>query len=644
MTSRSLHPEHNIRRSQLLTPFGVGSLFDINNQTVMIADSEYWEKKEFKEIHDPRLEQAMNTSGFVEPPISVDDSIGMGISGIRFPQWYLSPYTRRIQPIYEWRKMADKHGKVRLFDERPFDASSKLRDELVPLRFICVCSNGHVQDFPWVEWPHGGNICKHPDLELNNSHNSGSISDYSVHCKYCDKKKSLGIIFAKNAFSDYLNLIGVHCKGNYIWKNRVESDSCNQGLQVLLRSANNLYFPNISSSVNIPFDDYSLINAIKADEALNADYLVIIQNIKKITKGKLSGTIKDKLGKNLIVHSLLKDMVSVLQISYPNIDQSQVLNKIIDQIDSENSSHDENIDVMDYRREEFNILSGITPYDNSSDKLIKQTFNKKELLRDKLPESVRCITLIHELQVVNVLRSYSRLKPTDSDSMKEIIREEGENTDFSKEVSLRRTDGRYVGMRFHGEGIFITLDPVQVTEWMDRIKKSEISKRILRKVNNPDVFEDEKKYITPDYYLLHTLSHIILKELSVSSGYSATALKERLYFSNEIGQEMYGILIYTSSSDSEGTLGGLVKQGVPEKMKWILSAAIEKAKWCSFDPVCIDSEGQGSNSLNAGACHACALVSETSCEKQNQYLDRGVLIGGLDTPELGFFSNLLNSK
>ncbi|KZU67242.1 DUF1998 domain-containing protein [Lactiplantibacillus plantarum] len=642
MTNKSLHPERNIRRSQLLTPFGVGSLFDINNQTVMIADSEYWNKNEFKEIHDPRLEQAMNTSGFIEPPISVDDSTGVGISGIRFPQWYLSPYTRQIQPIYEWRKMADKNGKAGLFDERPFDASSKSRDELVPLRFICVCSNGHIQDFPWVEWPHNGKICKHPDLELNNTHNSGSILDYSVHCKNCGKRKSLGIIFNKNAFSDYLNLIGVHCKGNYVWKNRVKSDSCNQGLQVLLRSANNLYFPNISSSVNIPFDDHTLIKAIKADEVLNPEYLVIRQRIKKIANGTFSETIKDKLGKDFIVQSFLQNIVDVLRNSYPNIDQLQVLNEIIDQVDSEKSaSDDEDIDVMDYRREEFNILSGITPYDNSSDKLIKQTFNQKDLLKTKLPASVKCITLIHELQVVSVLRSYSRLKPTDSDSMKEIIREEGENTEFSKEVSLRRTDGRYVGMRSHGEGIFITLDPVQVATWMDRIKGSEISERILNKVNNPDVFEDEKKYITPDYYLLHTLSHIILKELSISSGYSATALKERLYFSNEVGQEMYGILIYTSSSDSEGTLGGLVKQGVPEKMKWILLAAIEKAKWCSFDPVCIDSEGQGNNSLNAGACHACALVSETSCEKRNQYLDRGVLIGELDTPELGFFSKFI---
>ena len=101
---------------------------------------------------------------------------------------------------------------------------------------------------------------------------------------------------------------------------------------------------------------------------------------------------------------------------------------------------------------------------------------------------------------------------------------------------------------------------------------------------------------------------------------------------------MYGILIYTSSSDSEGTLGGLVKQGVPEKFFDLLNAALEKAKWCSFDPVCIESESQGRDSLNGAACHACSLISETSCEKMNVFLDRSVLIGSLEEPELGFFS------
>ncbi len=138
--------------------------------------------------------------------------------------------------------------------------------------------------------------------------------------------------------------------------------------------------------------------------------------------------------------------------------------------------------------------------------------------------------------------------------------------------------------------------------------------------------------------MIHTLSHLLIKELSLNSGYSASSLQERIYFSREDNFEMYGILLYTSSNDSQGTLGGLVKQGVPENLFSLISSAIEKAKWCSFDPICIETDGQGRDSLNAAACHACSLVSETSCEKMNVYLDRRTIIGTLEQPEIGFFS------
>ncbi|WP_139026547.1 hypothetical protein [Loigolactobacillus coryniformis] len=100
-------------------------------------------------------------------------------------------------------------------------------------------------------------------------------------------------------------------------------------------------------------------------------------------------------------------------------------------------------------------------------------------------------------------------------------------------------------------------------------------------------------------------------------------------------------MIYTSSADSEGTLGGLVRQGIPKNFFKMLKGAIEKARWCSFDPTCIDNEGQGRDSLNLAACHACALVSETSCERMNLFLDRAMLIGTLKNRELGFFSKVI---
>lgn len=43
----------------------------------------------------------------------------------------------------------------------------------------------------------------------------------------------------------------------------------------------------------------------------------------------------------------------------------------------------------------------------------------------------------------------------------------------------------------------------------------------------------------------------------MSSGYSSSAIRERIYF----GDDMSGVLLYTGSADKEGSLGGLVELG-----------------------------------------------------------------------------------
>ena len=105
---------------------------------------------------------------------------------------------------------------------------------------------------------------------------------------------------------------------------------------------------------------------------------------------------------------------------------------------------------------------------------------------------------------------------------------------------------------------------------------------------------------------------------------------------------MSGILIYTSSGDSEGTLGGLVRQGRYDTFPKILRDAVRKAQWCSSDPVCIDSLAQGRDSLNLSACHACSLISETSCEEFNVLLDRALIVGTLENKKIGFLNNIFN--
>ena len=142
--------------------------------------------------------------------------------------------------------------------------------------------------------------------------------------------------------------------------------------------------------------------------------------------------------------------------------------------------------------------------------------------------------------------------------------------------------------------------------------------------------------------MLHTLSHLIIKELSFECGYSIASLRERIYCDMPgEDHEMSGILIYTADGDSEGSLGGLVKQGKIEKFPKIFKNAIKRAKWCSYDPVCINSKGQGRKSQNLAACHSCTLLPETSCEEFNVLLDRALIVGNLENDKLGFLSSYI---
>ena len=148
----------------------------------------------------------------------------------------------------------------------------------------------------------------------------------------------------------------------------------------------------------------------------------------------------------------------------------------------------------------------------------------------------------------------------------------------------------------------------------------------------------ELRPITPRFVLLHTFAHLLINQLVQDCGYGSASLRERIY-SADGDSPMAGILIFTAAGDSEGTMGGLVRMGQSDRLEEVIRRALEKARWCSTDPVCIESKGQGPDNCNLAACHSCALLPETSCEEQNRLLDRGVVIGTIEKPGLGFFTS-----
>ena len=194
-----------------------------------------------------------------------------------------------------------------------------------------------------------------------------------------------------------------------------------------------------------------------------------------------------------------------------------------------------------------------------------------------------------------------------------------------------------------GEGIFLQFRDDKIDKWLQQHGEASENQIIkYRAAMNRRNSENQGRDLNPAFIMMHTFSHLLIKRLCFSCGYGSSSLRERLYFSSHGEKRMNGILIYTSSGDSEGSMGGLVRQGTEKFLGRIVTEAVEEARWCSADPVCSDigqREGQGPDNVNGSACHNCCIVPETSCEEFNVLLDRGTITGSITEPAKGFFSS-----
>lgn len=281
-----------------------------------------------------------------------------------------------------------------------------------------------------------------------------------------------------------------------------------------------------------------------------------------------------------------------------------------------------------YRHQEFCALNGEADL-NADDGDFKREGTRIE---DYGLPYVTNVSLINRLRVINVLLGYSRVNPG------EINAQTGE---YSNVVSIKSSDDSwYPAYESYGEGIFIEFDNKKLDEWISGNTKIAEQVSILNRNYEVSYWgRNRKRKITAKFLFLHTLSHMLIKQLSFDCGYSVASLKERLYCSDESdGVVMNGILIYTAGGDSEGTLGGLVRQGRSDVFPEIFRKSVSQSMICSNDPVCSISTGQGRDGLNLAACHSCTLLPETVCEEFNSFLDRTAITGNFDSRDAGMYS------
>ncbi len=198
-----------------------------------------------------------------------------------------------------------------------------------------------------------------------------------------------------------------------------------------------------------------------------------------------------------------------------------------------------------------------------------------------------------------------------------------------------------------GEGIFLQLNEKRVATWCEQSHVREYDRewqqanRRWRADRHLEVPSMVAESVHARYVLLHSISHALMRALCLECGYSSSSLRERLYCRDpdEDNGPMAGILIYTAAPDSEGTLGGLVSLGDPEKLGYRLQCALEEIEICAGDPLCSEhGPGADDTSLHGSACHGCLFSPETSCERGNKFLDRKTLVETFHDADLRFFS------
>ena len=606
--------KYSIRRDSLISPWGVGAIVPFpHDESLMVSGLDFWfgEEHNYEDflIVDERLSKRLGGKQFVMPPdyreFSQDSQHAeMKIPAVRFPLWHYCPVCGNMEKIGASGERQRCSGEIRKANGKETYCSkhkgkTKSLPILVPERFIAVCKKGHIEDFPIMEWVHKKSdkpITSSCRLVRSTGGSSASLSGIRYTCA-CGASATMSGAFGWGA----LDKIGYKCTGNRPWLGSNRKEECGEQLLVLQRGASNVWFADVISSVYIPWlPKYKNQNTKECVE----------RGVKKFASARTDGKIdEDTIRKYILKNQLLEE----------DIDAEEAFKEILATLRNTQKS-DTPQSEDEYRKQEFDVLTSTVGKPKDELYCINYSSAKYDGLKFLVS-----ISLVHKLRETRVFHGFKRISPDDST--------------FSADISVRELPW-LPAVKNSGEGIMFEFDRKRLEEWVKQDKIINRVKIIEQNLKNTGRLTNER--INPIYILLHTFAHCLITALSCESGYSNASIRERIYCSKYIDEnapQMAGVLIYTASGDAEGSLGGLVRQGLPGRIENVIKRAISEAKWCAADPVCIQSTGQGQYGCNLAACHNCALLPETSCENKNMLLDRGLLIGTLDDISIGYFSN-----
>ena len=597
---RTVKADAQLRQSQLVTTFGPGAPIDLPRHSVLIGGLEHWTKGD--RIVEHRLEHKVSQQfggasiALHAPPAPSEtfDAV-TGVRAFLFPQWFLTVSTK---PAGDGRWRSRQLVPLRNLERGQYRDEESLKHEVVPVRFVRACVRGHLDDLDWAGFTHDYKQCPRgtASLSLEERGTSGDVGEIVVRC-VCGAQRRI-----QDATVSKSHVLG-DCTGGRPWLGRGTNEACTEKFRLLVRTASNAYFAQILSVISLP-DPQQLLNDridsvwSEIEGADSADEIAFFRRKQAKVASALTGFSDAEVWERLAQRkSGAATERKVKEVEFDALARSE--------------------DEIGEDRPSGNFFARAVP---------------RPKLRGKNTETLERVVLVHRLREVRAITGFTRFESASPDL-------QGDLDVGVLRADIARETTWVPAVETRGEGVFLHFKASAIAAWCKRPAVVRRAEQLMAGVEawNKTRKQGKRVFCGMPYLLLHSLSHLLITTVSLRCGYPASSIRERIYALPDQG---YGILLYTATSDSEGTLGGLVEVG--RNIGAHLDEAIDLGRLCSNDPVCAQHDAKDEHEqrfLQGAACHGCLLISETSCEMRNDFLDRAVVVPTVDGNTAAFFED-----
>lgn len=641
----------SIRPNAMLYTSGIGSSVDLPQLAIMPQGTDAWDKAYAKLGGEPTLvlvprlieavrRQLGNQVGELRQPPWMPDTLSgdttpIGIPTRVFPQWLRCTGCDLLAPVsatvFEFENTRKHRPDMARFVHRKCKGrftGGRGRDRVaVPARYLIACTNGHLDEFPYVDWLHGADghrieCVAQPQLRMR-EWRSNLGPQVSLVCMQCETTRNIVELTRSGGEASLPNCRGRH---PHLPTFASPDDPCKGEVRLMLLGAANQWFPATVSVLVLP----SRKHPKPADTVTEVMGLPPAQVAKITSLSSLIGW------RQYAPESMVEKFTGI--------------------------SDDDLWHAIQVARGDLAPLappvSGPTRYDPNH-LLVPEwetlTHPGEFLTEDRrngfkvhpvkvaasLGKAFQEVVAVDRIRKANAFIGFTRIDALDR---------VGDDATRIAPISISGKPKWVPATEDRGEGVFLRFDEKTVESWESGALNTDVwaahvaahYRNLARRQSKTAVqLDSDERMPPPRYWALHTLSHLLIREMAMSSGYGSASLSERIYAWREAPDRdpSAGILITTTSPDSEGTLGGLVDLARTDRLEEVVHDALHRAARCSSDPICAHRVPRDQEDfLHGAACHFCAFLSETSCERANRFLDRrfvlNLLGGSLDLAPL----------